>query len=252
MAESTHLDALTAELLGDVGILYDQVKALKIELPQALQPLNDTKQQLAVVLNKLVTENKVAKEQQAALINDRLVLGLNEIKVMTQGQIELLDQAAQHITADEREAMFENARQAREAAVVGVLETIERTVNQGLSGVSSANVTFTDTSKNFRGEIATCIVAAKKSVSDFDQALKIAASDHEPMGKFGYFMLSMITVVITLGAAAFLGSHGYFSGEAKLSKAQAEQIVRGQQFDRAWEKLDAKTRAKIQSVWGQQ
>lgn len=42
MAESTALEALTAELLGDVGLLHDEVKALKETLPEVVQTLSET------------------------------------------------------------------------------------------------------------------------------------------------------------------------------------------------------------------
>lgn len=40
MAESTALEALTAELLGDVGVLHDQVKALRDVLPNVAAEVN--------------------------------------------------------------------------------------------------------------------------------------------------------------------------------------------------------------------
>jgi hypothetical protein len=40
MAESTALEALTAELLGDVGLLHDQVKALRAALPNIAQEVS--------------------------------------------------------------------------------------------------------------------------------------------------------------------------------------------------------------------
>jgi len=40
MAESTALEALTAELLGDVGVLHDQVKALRNVLPDVTAEVN--------------------------------------------------------------------------------------------------------------------------------------------------------------------------------------------------------------------
>lgn len=40
MAESTALEALTAELLGDVGVLHDQVKALRNVLPNVAADVN--------------------------------------------------------------------------------------------------------------------------------------------------------------------------------------------------------------------
>jgi predicted PurR-regulated permease PerM len=42
MAESTALEALTAELLGDVGLLYDQVKSLRESLPNIAQEITET------------------------------------------------------------------------------------------------------------------------------------------------------------------------------------------------------------------
>ena len=41
MAASTALEALTAELLGDVGVLHDQVKALREVLPGVAQDVSD-------------------------------------------------------------------------------------------------------------------------------------------------------------------------------------------------------------------
>lgn len=42
MAESTALEALTAELLGDVGVLHDQVKALREVLPGVAEQVGST------------------------------------------------------------------------------------------------------------------------------------------------------------------------------------------------------------------
>lgn len=38
MAESTHLDALVADMLGDIGKLHDRIKALPVALEESLTP----------------------------------------------------------------------------------------------------------------------------------------------------------------------------------------------------------------------
>lgn len=58
MAESTALEALTAELLGDVGKLHDQVKSLGTALPDAAETIRtagrDAAQTLAGAVDKAV------------------------------------------------------------------------------------------------------------------------------------------------------------------------------------------------------
>lgn len=253
---ATLTDRIAKEIMGEIDEVTSKidniVQNVEIQfknLPIVVKSIDDSKHNLAVLLNNLVIETKAAKAEQDKLINAHVGVGLNEIKAMTQGQIEAMNKAAQHITADEREAMFKNALQAREAAVIGTLEVIESTVAKGLKGVTAANQTFGVTGEHFRKQVDTCVVAAEKSVSDFERALQIAAKNHEPMGKFAYFMLSMLAAGIVMGTTVFFASQGYLSGTPILSSEQAQAILKEKKFEQVYSKLDVKSRAKFDALW---
>lgn len=56
MAESTALEALTAELLGDVGILHDDVKQLALALPDAAKVIQEAGEKGAEQLRLAVSQ----------------------------------------------------------------------------------------------------------------------------------------------------------------------------------------------------
>lgn len=58
--ESTNLEALTAEMLGDIGKLHDSVVKLKVELPAALEPARK-------IPGELIAAAKKAKEEYEAI-----------------------------------------------------------------------------------------------------------------------------------------------------------------------------------------
>lgn len=66
MAASTALEALTAELLGDVGKLHDDVKQLSIALPGASEMIIKAGQQSSYDLKKAVQEAVDALAKDAA------------------------------------------------------------------------------------------------------------------------------------------------------------------------------------------
>ncbi len=73
MAESTVLEALTAELLGDVGVLHDKVKALDDALPQVSETLRgagrEAAQTIAAAVAKAVTNlNQATADAEVARI----------------------------------------------------------------------------------------------------------------------------------------------------------------------------------------
>src|SRR5471030_2237253 len=134
-------DSIAKQIMGEIDVVTSRIDNIVHNvdiqfknLPIVVKSIDDGKHNLAVLLNNLVVETKAAKAQQDKLINDRLALGLGEIEAKTHAQIQVIDQAAQHITADEREALMAHAIAARDAAMVGVLESVERTVKQGLRG----------------------------------------------------------------------------------------------------------------------
>lgn len=76
MASSTALEALTAELLGDVGVLHDEVKALSRTLPQLT---DEAVAKLSELIGQLVLAAETLRNDQAATIQlhqDRAVAAL--------------------------------------------------------------------------------------------------------------------------------------------------------------------------------
>lgn len=110
MAESTALEALTAELLGDVGVLHDQVKALRDVLPNVVQELSSRLE--------LQTGNMLGAAEK---LNDVLRATARQIDTNTQAALsKALDAAKADISstatlvagAAVREAVGDEVRQA--------------------------------------------------------------------------------------------------------------------------------------------
>lgn len=65
MAESTALEALTAELLGDVGILHDKVKALNEVLPDVAEAIREAGREAAASIT-IAVDNATEDLKRAA------------------------------------------------------------------------------------------------------------------------------------------------------------------------------------------
>lgn len=89
MGPSTAMEALTAELLGDVGKLHDEVKAIGIVLPEAVAAIHlaaqEAGQSLAEAVEKAKGEfSQAAREAEVARVqaqvNELLAVVLNQVR----------------------------------------------------------------------------------------------------------------------------------------------------------------------------
>ncbi len=150
MAESTALEALTAELLGDVGLLHDEVKALKETLPEVVQTLSETlpmatrvaadnlvkatgniETRLNTILG-LVTDqaNKVRENSETLVKAAELSVGIK----VTAGQKALETKAG--------ELVSEFSHKLATAAAIAVREQVKTPLDNALEKIGNAETTL--------------------------------------------------------------------------------------------------------------
>jgi len=117
MAVRTHLEALTAELLGDVGALHDEVKALRAALPDATAEVNRS------------LERKTAALQNAA--NDMRTLAAEMMKKISAATASTIALEVRKGRADLAEA----ATAAAEAAIGAEARRMVATLEAAGAGV---------------------------------------------------------------------------------------------------------------------
>lgn len=207
MAESTALEALTAELLGDVGVLHDQVKALRLALPAMSQDLSNTLE--------LQTGNMLAAANK-----------LREVLADTAKQI---DDYAESSTKKAVAAAKVDIRQAAtDAASAAVRGAVGEEVRAVVALINEAGVKLANDAERTRASIS----AASQEVS-WGWAKGLVAM-------FGASMLGALAMFLTLHLAGLVSLK-----PAELSDSDQRALNSGQALSRIWGKLTQKERDRI-------
>lgn len=110
MAESTHLDALVAEMLGDIGKLHDSVNTLKDVLPSQT---DDVEQRLIGIIGLLQKAGDVYRKQ---------------IDTYTNAQAQLIQTKMENDANKARQYFERELNKALNTALNSVEETVKNTV----------------------------------------------------------------------------------------------------------------------------
>lgn len=244
-------DSIATQIMGELDGMTRNIDDLqgRIELQlknQAIisNQIAEAKKQFVVTLNNLITEADALKATQVKSIQDQLAFSMTQIEAKANAQIGVFAKAARQRSSEEIDAIGDSAAQAREVAVKGVLKVIEQKFGEALSSVAGANKSFEEVKGLFIKEVAECVGAAEKSVKKYDLALQTSASEHRPIGVWGFLLLALLASAISAGAVLYASKPG--AGEAP---GQAELAARGAKFQEVYQQLDAKTQEKINKLW---
>lgn len=100
MAGNTHLDALVAEMLGDIGKLHDELKALKDETLPAV--VTDAEQKLAGVVGALLKAGQQYQSFLQDVTNKTVTSAKADIRA---GAVQAKDDAVGQVRQEVREAV---------------------------------------------------------------------------------------------------------------------------------------------------
>ena len=211
MGESTALEALTAELLGDVGVLHDEVKALREALPGTAA---DVTAKLEVQTGHML----------AAAENLRGVL-VDMSRQVDAYATEATNKAAEAAKIDIRQA-------AAQAAGASVKTEVGKEVREVVGFITEA---------------AANLVAQtdQASASIRSASRQVSWSTGKLAGVMGAssFLACLVAVLVLHYAPGWTGL-----GQPKLTADQQRQIGEGQALDRIWNRLTDKERKHIEEL----
>lgn len=211
MGESTALEALTAELLGDVGVLHDEVKALREALPGTAA---DVTAKLEVQTGHML----------AAAENLRGVL----VDMSRQ-----VDAYADESTKAAAEAAKIDIRQA---AAIAAGQAIKAEIGKEILEVVG-----------FINEAAGNLVAqtdqASASIRSASSQVRWSAGKLAGVMGASSFLACLVAVLVLHYAPGWIGL-----GQPQLTADQQRQISEGQALDRVWNRLTDKERKHIEEL----
>lgn len=207
MAASTAMEALTAELLGDVGLLHDEVKKLREAIPTLSA---EAEAQLAPVVGMVVQATEALKVECINIIKTaRADLGATQ-----------QEQAAslQAYASDLQKWLAENV-------AAKVSQDAGEEVNKAIA--AQAQAILNDMGK-IKDDAEKIVQKSRRSFTDKVVVLMLIAA----IGGF-------------CGGLGYQAGTKYFFAGTSLSAADAQLIKQGKALRDAWPKLDEKTRKRI-------
>jgi len=216
MAASTAMEALTAELLGDVGKLHDDVKALHELLPTMTKAASDDIQ---------VITGKVGEALQ--LQAGHYLAAAEKLAGVLQAMSQEVDRAAGQAAATAGESAKLDIRQAAAAAAA---DAVSQVVGAEIAKVVGQV-------NNAANNLVTQASAAKHEV--------LGAARSTSWG-FGRILAMVIAGGCISGLVTVMGMH-YLQGRGQTAPDQetAKQIEAGRDFIQVLPQLDNTTREKV-------
>lgn len=241
MAESTALEALTAELLGDVGVLHDQVKALREVLPAAADDFTSRVE--------LQTGHLLRASQQ--LVNDMkgMVPGVTEEVVgRIEAQTSALITAAQQMSGVMAELALqvdEYVETAHTKAAEGSKAEIRQTAIKAADEAMRAAVgrEIGDAVKSITDAAASLVGQADKAKGDIGKEARQAS--------WGAWKLVAVVAVASLLAAIAgnlivrAGDHFSAKSASVLSADDQQALADGRRLAKAWPSLKPSEQQRI-------
>ncbi|OIQ78782.1 hypothetical protein GALL_395040 [mine drainage metagenome] len=238
-------DVMAKQIMGELDAMTRSIDDLHGRI-------EETRVNLFVTLDMILTESVVIKETHDKALQDQFATALLQIKAGTQGQIEVLNNAAMRRSAEEIEAIRASAETARNEATVGVLALITQKFESAMSGVASANLSFTTAGTWFKNEVNKAIGEAKGAVSGYNAALQNSAAEHQPVSTGGFILLAfgacLVASMITAAGVFYVVRHG----SNEITPAQLNQIAFVERLNEIYPQLDKKTKETITKLWKQQ
>jgi hypothetical protein len=207
MAESTALEALTAELLGDVGLLHDQVKALRAVLPNVALEVSSTLE--------LQTGNMLG--------------AANKLREVMSDMAKQVDANAETAAKKAVATVKMDIHQAAtEAASASIRSTVGEEVRAVVALINEAAVRLANDAERTQASLR----AASQAVS-WGWIKGLAAI-------VGASMLGALTMFLALHLSGLVSIR-----TAELSDADRQALSSGHAMSRIWGKLTQKERDRI-------
>jgi len=224
MAESTALEALTAELLGDVGLLHDDVKALRELLPGVADGVSE---------KLLATSDKIGEGLMVQGGNYLAAAG--KLAEVLKSMSEEIDRTAAEAAKAAAESAKLDVRQAAiEAAGGAIRDTVGAEVREVVGFINEAAANLVQETERTRTEIS----KAARLVS----------------WRFGRVLGAVVFGGILGGLVAVLGVHyvpvaGQVSAQGvPLSSADRQAVENGNKIQKVWNNLTPKERDHINEL----
>ena len=211
MAASTVLEALTAELLGDVGVLHDQVKYLRTILPTVGQEVSEK--------IELQTGNMLAA-----------ATALSAVLASMAKQVDAYAQAAATKAVESSKVDIRKA--AAEAAATSVSEAVGTEVRKVVSLVTDAAAELVRETASAQANIRS---ASKQVAWGWGRGVSVM---------FGASALGALFLFVALHLSGFINMKPL----AGLSDADAKSLQNGRTIEKIWNRLSQQERNHIDEL----
>lgn len=223
MAESTALEALTAELLGDVGKLHDDVKALRELLPGVANGVTEGLQAASEKIN-----------QGMLVQGGNYLAAAGKLAEVLQSMSEEIDRAAAQAATTAAESAKLDVRQAATQAASGAIrDTVGAEVREVVGFINEAAANLVQETERTKAEISK---AARLVSWRFGRVLAVVV--------LGGFLGGLVVV---LAAPHMPGMHASAQA-AQLSDADRQAIENGAKIQKVWNSLTPKERDHISAL----
>jgi len=210
MAESTALEALTAELLGDVGVLHDQVKALREVLPSVAEQVGD----------------------KLELQTGTMLAAADKLRGVLSDMAKQVDDYAETAT---QKAVEASKLDIRQAAALAAAESVRNTVGEEVRAVV---VMVNEAAAQLAHEVErtqSSISAASRQVAwGWGKGLS---------AMFGASLLGALSLFVVLQVSGLVNIK-----QAELTETDRQALNNGRMLNKVWNNLTQKERDHINEL----
>lgn len=207
------------------------------------QRLIQSQQTLAATMNE-------AEKLHIARLADATIAAKAEIENQTQAHIDQIKREVCAITDDEARHLREQSEKAVAATLDGIQAGVAAKIEAGLQGLEKVNGTFEKQGHEFTATLGFITKEAGNAVKAYDESLRISAENHQPVGLLWTVLLSLGSGFLGVLIAVFFFSIGWLQmPERSLSEKEKKQMANGELIQKAWKKMSAEEKEKLQQLW---
>lgn len=247
-------DLMAQQIMGEIDTLTKHIDKQISQVAGNAQALNELDQKLIQSQRDLALATAEAYKTHVLMLADAAISAKAEIENQTQAHIDQIKREVCAITDDEARYLHEQAAKIQTDAVTAALNEIQfgiaKRLDSGLQGLEKANSTFEKQENEFVAALRNITMEASGSVKNYDLLLRNSAESHHPIGLLGTALISLGCGFLGILMAVLAFSIGYLPlPERSLSESEKAQITNGVLLEKAWQKMSAQEKERLQKLW---
>lgn len=243
-------DFMAQQIMGEIDALTKGIDKQIAQVADNAQALNELDQKLIQSQQNLALETAEAQKAHAAMLADAAIAAKAAIENQTQAHIDQIKREVCAITDDEARHLREQSEKAVAATLDGIQAGVAVKIEAGLQGLNKVNGAFEKQGHEFTATLGFITKEAGNAVKAYDESLRISAENHKPVGLLWTVLLSFGSGFLGVLMAVLIFSMGWLQmPERSLSEKEKKQMANGELIQKAWKKMSAEEKERLQQLW---